>query len=153
MPRTCLWADAPDAFTAADPRIAPIPDTGCWVWMGAMRSKNSPYGAVMRRGKLENAHRAFYQEVNGQIDRHTHLHHVCYNQLCVNPDHLAPMTIQEHIAKHGLIGNGLLNKMKSECPKCGGQYTLTKNGTKQPYVRRCISCTNERRRERNLTSI
>lgn len=84
--------------------------TGCWVWQWGTRGKGGyRYGHTRRNGKKEAAHRAFYEERHGPIPPGMHLHHRCVEEgygtpLCVNPDHLEPLTPREHYRRHGFKG-------------------------------------------------
>ena len=41
-------------------KILRIPESGCWIWMGAVKTHKHPYGWVGYKGKNYNAHRLFY---------------------------------------------------------------------------------------------
>lgn len=64
----------------------------CWEWTG----KRYIYG----QWHGQPAHRAVYEEFVGPIGDGLHLHHICENKICVNPDHLEPLTPEEHKARH-----------------------------------------------------
>lgn len=71
--------------------------TGCWVWQ-RKRGKNG-YGVLQRGNKSVYAHRwMFEREVGPLGDRQ--IHHKCHNRLCVNPDHLEPITRERHAQLH-----------------------------------------------------
>jgi hypothetical protein len=65
----------------------PEPNTGCWLWMGAL---NNGYGSVSagRDGKKLLAHRASYAEYVGDPVGKVVMHK-CDTPACVNPGHLA----------------------------------------------------------------
>lgn len=68
----------------------PIVDTnGCWIWQGAVRQTG--YG-VLYRGKCTSAYQVYYEKYKGPIPEGLDLDHLCRNRLCVNPDHLEPVT-------------------------------------------------------------
>jgi len=70
------------------------PETGCWVWQRATNIHG--YGKLTRGGKTWAAHRWYYNEiVPGGVPKGD-LHHRCKNILCVNPEHLEPLTRAEH---------------------------------------------------------
>lgn len=64
-------------------------DSPCWIWQW---SRTGPYGQA--RGGL--AHRVVYTERVGPVPDGLHLDHLCRVALCVNPDHLEPVTQQEN---------------------------------------------------------
>lgn len=65
----------------------PEPNTGCWLWLGAM-SKENGYGTVFVCGSMWKAHRISYIEFKGPIPVGYHVCHSCDMPMCVNPDHL-----------------------------------------------------------------
>jgi len=69
-------------------------ETPCWVWSGA--AFRTGYGAINRDGKAQRAHRWVYEQMRGPIPEGLHLDHLCRVKLCVNPDHLEPVTKAEN---------------------------------------------------------
>lgn len=76
---------------------------GCWMWTSTKDMDG--YGVFWYEGKLVKAHRISYEHWNGKIINNYVMDHVCRNRLCVNPQHLEPVTIQENI-KRGYVGHG-----------------------------------------------
>jgi hypothetical protein len=68
--------------------------SGCWEWQGAI-SWNG-YARIKRNGKLQWAHRWYYEQTKGPIPSGMDLDHLCRNTRCVNPDHLEPVTKAEN---------------------------------------------------------
>lgn len=69
----------------------PEPNTGCWLWFGAMTSKG--YGQLRYGDARLQAHRAAYEaEHNISIDPELVVDHRCRNRACVNPQHLEVVT-------------------------------------------------------------
>lgn len=64
-------------------------ETGCHDWIGARWGE---YGCVKREGRRRLAHRFYYERQHGPIPDGLELDHLCRNRLCVNPDHLEPVT-------------------------------------------------------------
>lgn len=65
-------------------------DTPCWVWQGAR--KGHGYGSVRDGQKSASAHRLYYERAHGPVPDGLELDHLCRVRLCVNPDHLEPVT-------------------------------------------------------------
>jgi len=69
---------------------------GCWIWQAA-KSRDG-YGKFALNRVNSNAHRVAFLLLRGDIPEGYDLHHVCENTLCVNPEHLQPVTKRQHIA-------------------------------------------------------
>jgi hypothetical protein len=82
-----------------DSNPRPVPYVAdCVLWTGARQSKG--YGLRVVKGRRSLAHRVAYERVYGRLDPHVQLHHVCCNKLCVNPEHLQPITSLKHKRQH-----------------------------------------------------
>lgn len=70
----------------------------CWTWLGGRY--DSGYGHFERTGagprRSVRAHRYAYEHTLGPIPDGLTLDHLCSNRLCVNPDHLEPVTAEEN---------------------------------------------------------
>jgi hypothetical protein len=71
------------------------PSTGCWIWQRS--TSLNGYGQVWHEGRLQRAHRVFYQLHVGPIPDGHQIDHACFNKLCVNPNHLAAVTALENV--------------------------------------------------------
>ena len=94
-------------------------DNGCMEFQGHI-GKNG-YGYVMFRDHTPRlVHRTVYEFIKGPIPKGLQLDHLCRNRICVNPDHLEPVTHRVN----SLRGRGApaLNAKKTHCPK-GHEYT------------------------------
>jgi len=131
----------------------------CWIWTGARRSARSrlvEYGAVFYNGRPQQAHRVVYECVKGPIPHGLTLDHLCRNTLCVNPDHLEPVTMRENILRG--TGPSAQNAKKDHC-KHGHEFTDANTHRRGPGrrvgKRECRECRRayELRRDRkNFTS-
>jgi hypothetical protein len=72
-------------------------DTPCWVWQWSL--KGDGYGQAVGPNGPGKAHRIVYERLRGPIPAGLELDHLCRNPLCVNPDHLEPVTHQENLRR------------------------------------------------------
>lgn len=76
----------------------------CWLWLGAQNGKG--YGRFTlsgRNGWKRSAHRYAYELLVGPIAAGLDLDHLCRNRLCVNPEHLEPVTRRENLRRAGIL--------------------------------------------------
>lgn len=69
-------------------------DSGCWEWTGYTSSNG--YGKISIDAHEWAAHRWSYVSAFGKISDGLVVDHLCYNKICVNPDHLRTATIAEN---------------------------------------------------------
>lgn len=118
-------------------RIVKLPGP-CWVWHGATNPRG--YGNITYQQRTHKAHRFIYEWVVGPIPDGLTLDHLCRNTLCVNPEHLEPVTMVENIRRG-------TRATKTEC-KQGHEYTPENTIIKSNGTRRCRTCHNILQRER-----
>jgi hypothetical protein len=138
-------------------RVAAEPNSGCWLWVGAIA--NTGYGTYAVSGPPPSykttvlAHRHIYLTLVGPIPDGLQLDHLCRTRCCVNPAHLEPVTQAENI-RRGESPSGRHARV-THCP-FGHAYegknimvVRKKDGTTN---RRCAACHyrrhNARRRVR-----
>lgn len=127
----------------------PEPNSGCWIWTAVADSKG--YGVLGVEGKNQKAHRLVHEMFKGPIPDGLHLDHLCRNRLCVNPDHLEPVTRRENILRG--YGSAAQNARK-DCCKNGHPFD-EQNTRLQPLAsggvaRICRRCKREEMRARRL---
>lgn len=113
----------------------------CWNWTGRVSRGYS----VFTIGKLTIlGHRYIYRHFKGDIPDGLTIDHLCKNKLCVNPDHLEPVTMRENLARSNSISS--VNRAKTHCPNnhpYDDRNTLfAKDGS-----RICKECAYKRHRE------
>lgn len=127
------------------------PDTGCWTWTGRI---TKGYGEhIYREGgrkRYIGAHRAVYLASGREIPDGLQLDHLCRNTVCVNPEHLEPVTGKENV-RRAMEATGTWGRPRAEslegrvgCGKHGqedGKWVVDKRGYD---VFRCRICSRAR---------
>ena len=78
-----------------------VDDNGCWIWQLGRTGKYG-YKWDRERKKQVYAHRWYWEQVNGPIPDGLTIDHVkerCHSKLCVNPNHLEAVTLQENLRR------------------------------------------------------
>ncbi|MDD7930099.1 HNH endonuclease signature motif containing protein [Microbacterium thalli] len=89
--------ELPAKVTAADRIEAEVEQRdGCWIWTGAVST--SGYG---RLGD-DYAHRVSYVLAKGAIPAGLQIDHLCFQKLCINPEHLEAVTQAENLRRQNL---------------------------------------------------
>lgn len=115
----------------------------CWLWKAA-RSKE--YGHFKFGDKITNAHRVAYELEIGPIPPGHHIHHKCENPLCVNPDHLQPVTPGEHVRDLTPTSVSYRCARVQQCPQ-GHPYNDNNTYVTAEGYRRCRVCNAQKQRE------
>lgn len=79
------------------------PESECWEWTGKQYPNGYGQHRPNRRLKAFMAHRVVYELLVGPIPQGLDLDHLCRNRLCVNPEHLEPVTRSVNI-RRGVAG-------------------------------------------------
>lgn len=108
---------------------------GCWVWQGAVwRNGYGKTSTEVNGTRL--AHRALYVEHRGEIPEGMDLDHLCRNRLCVNPDHLEPVSRAVNLDRG--------HEARTMCE--AGLHDITQPGATKPGTRQCVECWRARYR-------
>ena len=110
--------------------------TGCWIWRGSVGVWG--YGQFQpRRGRNLRAHRVAWELIRGPIPQGLVLDHLCRNKLCVNPDHLEPVTNRVNTLRG--VGPSAMNAAKTEC-KHGHPFIAENTRIDHKGKRVCRTC-------------
>lgn len=113
------WSQSDSFMDRCADRICVGYGGSCWVWLGGQGKQG--YGQLRWRGSSSmGAHRVAYEELRGPVPNGLHLDHLCRNRLCVNPDHLEPVTPVVNILRG--FGAHAQNARKTHC-KRGHEFT------------------------------
>ena len=122
-------------------KFIPVTESGCWLWTAS--TWRGGYGQF-RVGKHRNvqAHRFSYELFKGPIPKGLVLDHLCRVPLCVNPDHLEPVTIGENVMRGETVAARML--ARTHCLKghelCGENLVI---------LRVCRTCRNHQQNAKN----
>lgn len=113
-------------------------NNGCWLWIGNTvgRRGDRHYGQFsLKPGRPIYAHRFSYELTKGTIPKGFHIHHICKNRICVNPDHL------ELIDKNNPHPDGapIMRRERTHC-RLGHEYTTDNTYIRKSGTRRCREC-------------
>jgi endogenous inhibitor of DNA gyrase (YacG/DUF329 family) len=120
-----------------DRRWMPEPNSGCWLWVGAVDGKG--YAVIGVDGQSMPAHRHSYERKKGPIPEGLVIDHLCRVPSCVNPDHLEPVTNRENLDR----GPRLIAIRTSPTCRRGHEWSPenTYRSPAPPHYRSCRACT------------
>ena len=115
-------------------KIMPEPNSGCWLWTGALNNKG--YGVFHINGKMRLAHRVAWEVDNGSVPAGLEIDHLCRTRSCVNPQHMEAVTHHENVLRGG---NAHKQFCKRGHPLSGHNLNLGTDGSRQ-----CRACAHIR---------
>lgn len=136
------WKGGLDRYT--------VSATGCWIWTGY----RNPFGyGCLTYGRYPRlAHRVMYERVRGPIPEGLTLDHFRLNpgprqapcsRLCVNPEHLEPVTLRENLLRGTSFS--AVNARKMRC-LAGHVYDDENTRITRSGRRNCRKCDSARSR-------
>jgi hypothetical protein len=113
----------------------------CWLWIAGRTTTG--YGQIQHNGRKWKAHRLVYTILRGAIPEGLELDHLCRNRLCVNPNHLEPVTTRENL----LRGEGSTGRRARQTHCVHGHEFTSENTRRAPNgTRHCRTCDRQRTR-------
>ena len=125
-----------------------IPDdpAGCWEWQGARDKAGYGHAYSYHLRRATGAHRLAWSWLNGPAPRKAsgyEIDHLCNNRGCVNPSHLALVTLAVNRAKHpggspGPIQHGTVGGYTNRGCRCGKcRKAWAKYTAERRYQQKC----------------
>jgi hypothetical protein len=119
-------------------KLVRILSNGCWLWLGTVIG--SGYGQFWSGEKKVYAHVWAYEYFVGSIPEGKELGHrpECNNRLCVNFEHVRPVTHRENLLESPT--SAAMNAAKTHCVK-GHEYTPENTMVGKEGWRQCRACS------------
>lgn len=123
-------------------KVQPEPMSGCWLWTAASLG-GGRYGCIGWKGRVRPSHRVAYEQLVSPIPAGLECDHLCRTTLCVNPDHIEPVTHAENVRR------GHLGKAAREATHCkhGHPFDVENTGVNKAGKRFCRTCSRRRSRD------
>lgn len=125
----------------------PEPNTGCYLWLGAINSDgHGNFTRMSPRKHSVAAHRMAWELANGPIPPGLVIDHLCRVRPCVNPSHLRAVTSRENTLCG--IGPAAMCAKRTHCPH-GHPYDINntyRHKANGRVARRCRTCLAARRK-------
>ena len=119
-------------------RIMPVPESGCWLWMGSHDPKG--YGRIIINRRRVPLHRVVFEQLYGPIPEGKQIDHLCRVKSCINPNHLEIVESRTNTLRG--IGPTALNAQKTHCHH-GHPFDLANTIFRRTGGRRCRQCRKE----------
>lgn len=124
----------------------------CWNWTG--NTASGGYGRVWMGNQVYSAHRLMYEYLVGPIPAGLQIDHLCRNVICVNPDHLEPVTAKVNLSRN--FSPPAMNAQKHYCSN-GHEFTESNvyhrpDGTGK-HCRQCALAAGARYRAKKRTEL
>lgn len=134
------------AMSRPDFRSRRVLNDPCWIWQGTKSSNGyGLMGVKIENGwQTRHAHRISYENLIGPVPTGLDLDHLCRRRICINPNHLEPVTRSENLSRSPLMGR---QKKKTHCPR-GHLYSGT-NSRGQRICHKCLAMAQARHRSRS----
>jgi hypothetical protein len=129
-------------------KILPEPNSGCWLWIGAVAGSKGSYGLTSFQSQKKYAHVLVYEILKGPIPFGLELDHLCRNRLCVNPEHLETVTHKENV-RRGLAGpKNICRRGHQKVPgkHCRICNTINAQQKRAKNIQSGLTCDGKRRR-------
>jgi len=114
----------------------------CWQWTGAVSSHG--YGSFRLQDKSKLPHRLVWELLVGEIPDGLVIDHLCRNTLCMNPDHMEPVTRLENNMRGA---NPRYRTLKHKVCQRGHRY-VGDNIDRRGKTNKCLTCKMEHDRGR-----
>lgn len=101
MRRTGDLATAPVLSLGERLAVAVQDDNGCWIWPGVPGLNG--YARLSIGDQLQYAHRVSYEHYVGPIPDELTIDHLCRVRMCINPEHLEPVTRAENARRGNAV--------------------------------------------------
>ena len=137
-------------------KVQPEPNTGCWLWLGAITQGYGYLGRGRRGESNIRAHCLSWEMAMGAVPTGLVLHHRCGVRSCCNPQHMTAISQGEHMRIHSSYEKG----GAATAGICAARRTCVRGHVfdirntyyyyvkKEGYVsRRCHTCNREYLRE------
>lgn len=127
-----------------DKQWIPEPNSGCWIWIGAL--DRAGYGCIGKKinGKwvMAKAHRVSFERAKGSIPEGLVPDHLCRITCCVNPDHMEAVTQKENVlrGKSAPAKNARKTHCKHDHPLSGPNLAVRYDPAGRAH-RHCRACT------------